>query len=892
MNLIENINSVGQGSEFVRADLHIHSYGSLGSYDVTDDMMTPQNIVNIAIENNLKIISITDHNEIENSKVAIEYSTSKSILVIPGIELNTIQGHLLLYFKEFSELKNFFGKLSISPEKDICNNGIIECLNLAKEFNGFGILAHIDRESGFELTIGKFNNHLEIIILHKNLMGLEISDKESYNFYTSLDDNPERRALLNKRIRKHDLSMEFEFPKLMSSDAHSIKSLGLNAEGEKKLTRIKVDSLSFHSFKIALLTPNSRIRLENFIPESYPYFCGLQFSGGFLDKQVIKFSKNLTCIIGGRGAGKSTLLESIRVTSGNLSMSTIIDSDVWSDEISLVYEDETGNRDIFQREKNNETINKSDPNKGITKVTIESYGQGETASTIQNSDKNPKFLLDFLDSFIEIENLKFEDREIINLLLENQSELNILRLEVNNIPETEKQKYNAEKKLTLLKTERVGELVEYHTSLLKERSFRTNLIKDLNDLVIKYRKILSDKEVFQNVSELTDEDIIIGKDNFNIVKKIVHQFSQIVEKLSLELQQELNTKINELKIQLNQWKEKEKGIQDKIDLKKKELELKGIPFDIGRINQISKDAIYYQEKLKKLNKKKGLLKEKLEERKTHLSNRKKIKDEIYKIRSSYANQLNLNLKNTIEDFFVKIKFLKGLYSPEFEKYIKAVMDYRTVQVPKSKFIAEQISPFDFVKSVKKINFEALKKIKNNDGQQLLDTEEIKRIFYNFKEDNRYEDVECLNFEDNPKITVTRQYQDPTGQTRHLIKSLSQLSLGQQQSILLAILLHSKNNNPLIIDQPEDNLDSEFIYKSIVKNLRKIKEQRQVIIVTHNPNIAVLGDAELIIPLKSTSLKSMIIDRGSIDKSETRKITCEILEGGKQAFIQRKKIYGI
>ena len=85
--------------------------------------------------------------------------------------------------------------------------------------------------------------------------------------------------------------------------------------------------------------------------------------------------------------------------------------------------------------------------------------------------------------------------------------------------------------------------------------------------------------------------------------------------------------------------------------------------------------------------------------------------------------------------------------------------------------------------------------------------------------------------------------------------MSQLSLGQQQSILLAILLHSKNNYPLIIDQPEDNLDSEFIYKSIVRNLRRIKEKRQVIIVTHNPNIGVLGDAELIIPLKSTSVKS-------------------------------------
>lgn len=134
--------------------------------------------------------------------------------------------------------------------------------------------------------------------------------------------------------------------------------------------------------------------------------------------------------------------------------------------------------------------------------------------------------------------------------------------------------------------------------------------------------------------------------------------------------------------------------------------------------------------------------------------------------------------------------------------------------------------------------------------------------------------------------------DEDGNQKIVSKSLSQLSLGQQQSILLAILLQSKSKVPLLIDQPEDNLDSEFIYKTIVANLRKIKEKRQVIIVTHNPNIAVLGDAELIIPLKSTSIKSIITERGSIDRQETRNLCCDILEGGRQAFIKRKDIYGI
>ena len=80
----------------------------------------------------------------------------------------------------------------------------------------------------------------------------------------------------------------------------------------------------------------------------------------------------------------------------------------------------------------------------------------------------------------------------------------------------------------------------------------------------------------------------------------------------------------------------------------------------------------------------------------------------------------------------------------------------------------------------------------------------------------------------------------------------------------------------MFDQPEDNLDSEFIFHSLVPVLRAAKERRQIIIVTHNPNIAVLGDAELIVALKSTSDKSVIVATGSIDEAKTRKIVCQVV----------------
>src|SRR6266702_2982986 len=165
------------GARFVRADLHIHSFGDDGSYDVTDTSMTAENIVDTAIDKGLKIISITDHNEIGNTRQAVEYAKGKDILVIPGIEISTTQGHLLVYFEEYNNLKTYFGKLNITPDRERCTQGIVDCLTLAEQFDGIGILAHIELSSGFEQTINRFGPAIEDVLTHQNLYGLEISNK-------------------------------------------------------------------------------------------------------------------------------------------------------------------------------------------------------------------------------------------------------------------------------------------------------------------------------------------------------------------------------------------------------------------------------------------------------------------------------------------------------------------------------------------------------------------------------------------------------------------------------------------------------------------------------------------------------------------------------------------
>lgn len=890
---MEIIEQLSAGADFVRADLHIHSYGRHdGSFDVDDVEMTPENIVDTALDKNLSIISIADHNEINNSKIAIDYSDGKNILVVPGIEVNTTQGHLLVYFDTFSDLRKFYGKLEITDDKQRCAQGIIECLNFAKQYGGIGVLAHIELDSGFECVIARFSDVIKDVFTHPSLYALEISKKSSLKYYTDGDEKFERLNLVKARRKKLRLPDDYVLPKLMSSDSHSIDKLGKNADGDNKLTRIKIDTLTFQALKNALLNHESRIRLENLIPNSIPHIVGISIKGGLLDSQAVKFSKNLTCIIGGRGTGKSTLLESLREASGNKSTAKIVDCEVWPEQIDLLFEDETGKRILFKRDKNNTTFNSTDPANGISSIVIESYGQGETADTIQNSDENPKVLLDFLDDFIDVKMLFDEDRELRDLMLENQSELGKARIEVAGIPETKKQIANLEGKKRRLEKDKVGELVKYQSSLIAERSIRDNLINELKELIDRYKDVLDDDDTFEYFSKMSGEDIVIGKEEFEKVKTIIDEFSLIVSSKSDELGTSLNIKIDELKIQLNKWRSKESEIQKTIDEKKAELETQGIPFDIGKINQIAKDLEHYKNRLRKLVEIEKHLKKLATSRKDLLKKRKKLKTLIYNQRLAFSIKINGNLKNSVDGLMVSAKYVEGCYSPSFENSLKELMGWRTSQVQKSRLIAENMSPMKFSECVKKNDLSELKNILDEDKISVFSRTDINSILEKCRQNNNYEDFETLEYEDRPTLKVTKLMDDGNGKTTRITRSIAKLSLGQQQSILLAILLQSRSNNPLLIDQPEDNLDSEFIFKTIVYNLRKIKEKRQIIIVTHNPNIAVLGDAELIIPLKSTSVKTHIMDRGSIDREEVRSLCCGILEGGRQAFISRQKLYGI
>ena len=121
------------------------------------------------------------------------------------------------------------------------------------------------------------------------------------------------------------------------------------------------------------------------------------------------------------------------------------------------------------------------------------------------------------------------------------------------------------------------------------------------------------------------------------------------------------------------------------------------------------------------------------------------------------------------------------------------------------------------------------------------------------------------------------------------KLLHEHSIGQRASALLLFLLTQEDNNLIIIDQPEDDLDNQIIYKELITRIKEMKPEVQFIFATHNANIPVLGDAEQVISCNYSG-KNINFNFGSIDKSDMRDKIVNIMEGGKEAFRRRNDIY--
>ena len=145
-------------------------------------------------------------------------------------------------------------------------------------------------------------------------------------------------------------------------------------------------------------------------------------------------------------------------------------------------------------------------------------------------------------------------------------------------------------------------------------------------------------------------------------------------------------------------------------------------------------------------------------------------------------------------------------------------------------------------------------------------------------------IQCWFPEDDLRIEYSRRA-DGTDWV-----AITQGSQGQRSAALLAFLL-AFGDEPLILDQPEDDLDNHLIYDLIVRQIRQSKLRRQLIVVTHNPNVVVNGDAELVHVMEFGEGQCFVRQSGALQEIDVREEVCRVMEGGREAFERRWKRLG-
>jgi hypothetical protein len=571
---LDEVLALPTGACFYRADLHIHSYG--GSHDVRDAGMTSAAIAATAAREGLSIIAITDHNEIINVEAALEAARGSRVCVVPGVELSTPQGHLLCYLPTLATLRRFYGQLSIVDQgqpTSRCQQAILQCLNLLTALGGFGVLAHIDAPSGFEVEVPGASPHKMDVLCHPALLGIELKQATSPISYADGDPIPERVRMGRERINRLKLGLKQNLARVLNSDAHALESLGRNAANARRVTRYKMETPSFDGLRIALEDADARVRIEDQIPQAVPRVLGLQIDGGFLSGEAIQFSPNLNCIIGGRGTGKSTAFEAVRcLVKDGSQASNVVDSEVWPEELYLFWQDQAGQQHTLYRAKDGEIQNVDDSDLGPSSFDIDCFGQGEAARISLEAQKNPLALLHYLDKFVDLHEAAEAEEKARERLLTLQEEMEKADQKIQLVPQFERSLATTQQQLAALQKPEVKELIELQRHLARERELRMQIQARLKDAKDGMRR-RSPKDALGEIWKLAEPtQLTLGASEFRAILTGLREFEMAVGAAETQISVGFADLEKIVDTQFSTWKVKELEAQRRIDAKRRELE--------------------------------------------------------------------------------------------------------------------------------------------------------------------------------------------------------------------------------------------------------------------------------------------------------------------------------
>jgi hypothetical protein len=887
---LQDIQNQESGAKFLNADLHVHSFG--GSADVTDPDMTVANIIDYAHISGISILAITDHNSDLNTKASIDYALqySEKLLMMAGAEITTSNGHLLAYFSsdQTEALRDLLGSIKIIGKPGQRDShtamSMASVIHEVEKLGGIAIAAHIDRpKTGFEKIVPGYPSWKKDILTASGLYGLEFDDASHLTWYSADDeltpDGSERKKLLNSRGANSVTAARQHLAAMQNSDAHSLADL--QATGD--LTRIKIDELSFEAFRTALVDPGARVRATATVPTSIPKVLGMHFIGGFLAGETIQFSSNLNCLIGGRGTGKSTAVQSLAYGLGV--REGLDGQDNCADEIVIYAQDANGVLYRYERPRGGDPSVQAKEDQSIKNVPadafrIEFFGQGDLSEVAKDPLKNPALLQEFLDRHIATQDLRGSESELLKALSHNGSQIIPLAGLASQIPGKKVALKNLDAKLKIAETGKVREIAAFKTRLAAERALAEELVQVANfyEAGLSLSNFIKDYDMLAaSAGTLTGDDQSL--ESLRAAEASIEAANAFLLAQESRINQQLRKHGEALRAAAASLKDRHKAFDKEIATKSADLRQKGLSGGVEELNTLIKQRTVLAAEIARIESRGPELKKLQEVRATLLTDLQATRDAIVDRRKSQLAAINKNLASTIRDYAVHLFYDPAGIIDDFWALVMDVMHGTYFQDETGAAFCGCIDPQQLVSIVTSGQYETLASVGS------IDSAWASQIIQRFVPLDKLHKLETVWKPPVPVIKVTTK----GGKPRQI--GVNQLSDGQKHTILLAIAMLAESNVPLVIDQPEDDLDNAFIFDSVVTTLRTIKERRQVIVVTHNANIAVLGDSELILPMKRSGENSHVMDRGSIDRSPTKKAVQEILEGGELAFRRRREIYG-
>ena len=890
--IFSEILKLENGARFWNVDLHIHSYGA--SADVKDVAMTPQAIVDSAIKQGLSVIAITDHNSDANVAAGVAYAQSQpgKILVLPGVEVTTAHGHLLAYFSpdEINNLSRFLAKIDLVGAMGAANThtakSMADVIAEAEKLGGICIAAHIDRtKTGFEMFAPGFQNWKRDIICSSGLYGIECDAVDSLKWYSDADDampdGPERKNIYKAREEVPGLKGREHLAYVQGSDSHSLADFE-KPRSDKLWTRMKLTELTWEAVKTAFVDPSARVRAKASLPKAIPRVRGIVITGGFLHGETIHFSDNLNCFIGGRGTGKSTAIRALAYTFGLndefCEFGNCPDS-------TLVYcEDANGVHYCYERSKGGDITVDANEDRSINDAPIDSFrieyfGQGALAEVAKDPLNTPQLLQQFLDRHIDLKDLIETGKLLVSQLRENAGRLDPLEGDCGQLGDKREKLAGIEKKLEIAEEGKLRDIVGIQSKIASEKTILTTV----EQIVQEYTAGLTSSNFEHDFEQLANGVGAVTGDEksesaLQHIRETLNNANVDLRERTIEINAALKITATELEKDCVALKANHTRMSGEIAIKVADLKTKGLAGSIAELEQLlrQKSAIGKEistiercaTELQKCRDRRDDLRKQLAETRIEMTGRRKAQ----------LKQINQNLSISIPDYKIFIRYDNSGITDEFCKFVQNKMTGTYFQDHAVRQLCEKVTPSDFADWVLQRDF---KKIVETTG---LSAEWAQQIVGKLCYWNILFDLQVLAKQPKPIITVHTK-----GAVVQEIP-IVQLSDGQRHTILLTIALLAESNIPLVIDQPEDDLDNAFIFSSIVTTLRAIKERRQVILITHNANIAVLGDSELLLPMHRENDCGKAKERGSIDRTDTKKRVLEILEGGHAAFARRRQIY--